>query len=216
MSRPDMPPYVVYPSVRMSVTLHCSASSSSLRASQPPLLERPSFLALIVMPWQHLAISRTMSSMRHSRNSGSRCWMKKAFSANRQASRKSGLPPYLSHSARTARRFPRDTGWPPPLLLVTVTMTQGTRRPSSLRSSSRRCRSRSPLKGASASAPSQHAGDGRSTAAAPVASMLARVVSKCVLLGTSQPPGGARRGSHTAPKRIFSAARPWCVGNRCL
>ena len=46
----------------------------------------------------------------------------------------------------------------------------------------------------------------RSTASAPVASMLARVVSKWVLLGMTLP------GPPTTLKRIFSAARPWWVG----
>ena len=46
----------------------------------------------------------------------------------------------------------------------------------------------------------------RSTASAPVNSTLARVVSKCVLLGIARP------GPPTAENRIFSAARPWWVG----
>ena len=41
-----------------------------------------------------------------------------------------------------------------------------------------------------------------STASAPVNSTLARVVSKCVLFGTTLP------GPPIAVKRIFSAARP--------
>ena len=47
---------------------------------------------------------------------------------------------------------------------------------------------------------------GRSTAAAPVNSTFARVVSKCVLFGMILP------GPPSAVKRIFSAARPWWVG----
>ena len=46
----------------------------------------------------------------------------------------------------------------------------------------------------------------RSTAAAPVNSTLARVVSKWVLLGIVLP------GPPITEKRIFSAARPWWVG----
>ena len=38
--------------------------------------------------------------------------MNQAFSAKRQASRKSGRP-WRSHTARTARRLASDTGWPP-------------------------------------------------------------------------------------------------------
>ena len=49
-------------------------------------------------------------------------------------------------------------------------------------------------------------GTGRSTARAPTNSMFARVVSKCVLLGTTFP------GRHITVKRMRSAARPWCVG----
>jgi hypothetical protein len=46
----------------------------------------------------------------------------------------------------------------------------------------------------------------RSTASAPVNSTFARVVSKCVLFGTTLP------GPPSTLKRIFSAARPWWVG----
>ena len=45
-------------------------------------------------------------------------------------------------------------------------------------------------------------GTGRSSASAPVNSTFARVVSKCVLLGTTWP------GPAIALKMIFSAARP--------
>ena len=51
--------------------------------------------------------------------------MNHAFSAKRQASRNSGTP-WRSQTARTARRFSRLTGWPPPELFVTVTKTTGT------------------------------------------------------------------------------------------
>ena len=56
---------------------------------------------------------------------------------------------------------------------------------------------------------SSASGIGRSTASAPVASTFARVVSKCVLFGTTFP------GPPIAVKRIFSAARPWWVGITC-
>ena len=49
----------------------------------------------------------------------------------------------------------------------------------------------------------------RSTASAPVDSTFARVVSKWVLFGTTFP------GPAIAENRIFSAARPWCVGITC-
>lgn len=48
----------------------------------------------------------------------------------------------------------------------------------------------------------------RSTATAPRASMLALVVSKCMLLGTHSP------GPTKIEKSTFSAARPWCVGTK--
>ncbi len=46
----------------------------------------------------------------------------------------------------------------------------------------------------------------RSTGSTPSYSRLARVVSKCVLDGTTSP------GRVATEKRIRSAARPWCVG----
>ena len=49
----------------------------------------------------------------------------------------------------------------------------------------------------------------RSTASAPVNSTLARVVSKCVLLGMTL------SGPPRTLNRIFSAARPWWVGMTC-
>ena len=65
-----------------------------------------------------------------------------------------------------------------------------------------------PLKGWSADG-SRPSGITRSIASAPVNSTFARVVSKCVLLGTTVP------GPAIAVNRIFSAARPWCVGITC-
>ena len=107
---------------------HCSASAESRIASQPPMLASPSFLALIVMPSARAAMSWTMSTTERSAWPGSRVLMNHAFSANRQASRNSGTP-WRSHTARTARRFSSETGWPPPELFVTVTKTTGTRSP---------------------------------------------------------------------------------------
>ena len=84
-----------------------------------------SFFALIVMPSASDAISRTMSATARSPCPSSRSRMNHAFSAKRQASRKSGTP-CRSHTSRTARRFASETGWPPPELFVIVTMTAGT------------------------------------------------------------------------------------------
>ena len=64
--------------------------------------------------------------------------MNHAFSANRQASRNSGLP-YRSQTSRTARMLAMLTGWPPPELLVTVSITSGT---ASARSASSRSQRR--------------------------------------------------------------------------
>jgi hypothetical protein len=58
-----------------------------------------------------------------------------------------------------------------------------------------------PLNGCSSDGTSA-SGIGRSTASAPVNSTFARVVSKCVLFGTTFP------GPPIAVNRIFSAARP--------
>ena len=73
--------------------------------------------------------------------------MKKQFSANRQASKISGIP-YRFNKARVCLMFSIETGWPPPLLLVIVIMTSGMlSRPSRLIVSSSRTRSMLPLKG---------------------------------------------------------------------
>ena len=66
----------------------------------------------------------TMSGTRGRAWPGSRCLMNQAFSANRQASRNSGIP-FRSQTLRTSLRLASDTGWPPPELLVTVIMTTG-------------------------------------------------------------------------------------------
>ena len=93
-----------------------------------------------------------------------------------------------SQSARTPRRFSSDTGWPPPELLVTVTITSGTRA-AVLGEQAPRAPSRSmlPLNGCTSARDRAPRGSTRSTASAPATSMLARVVSKWVLLGTTSP-----------------------------
>jgi hypothetical protein len=191
----------------MSRLRHCSARASSFIASQPPMLASGSFFALIVMPSARLAISRTMSGISRSAWPGSRSLMNHAFSANRHASRNSGTPK-RSHSTRTPRRFSSETGCPPPELFVIVTNTTGTSAARSWSSPSSAPRSMLPLNGwiVCGSRPS---GITRSTASAPVNSTFARVVSKCVLFGTTLP------GPPITPNRIFSAARPWWVGITC-
>ncbi len=98
------------------------------------MFDSPSFLADMVHPSASENISWAIAFGVRPPCPGSRSLMNQAFSANRHASRKNGLP-NRSHSARTPRRFSSDTGWPPPELFVTVTITSGTRCP---RSSSRR------------------------------------------------------------------------------
>ena len=103
-----------------------------------------------------------------------------------------------------------ETGWPPPLLLVTVTNTAGTASaPRSVRNASSAATSMLPLNGWTADGTRPSAMT-RSTASAPVDSTLARVVSKWVLFGIDLP------GPPMAENRIFSAARPWWVGMTCL
>ena len=191
---------MVKPSVRISRFRQRSASSSSFVASHPPMFASGSFFALIVMPSASEAISRTMSGMVRSSYPGSRVRMNHAFSANRHASRNSGTP-YRSHNARTPRRFSIDTGWPPPELFVTVTNTAGTSAARSASNASSAPRSMFPLNGCSSEG-WRPSGITRSTASAPVYSTFARVVSKCVLFGTTLP------GPPIAENRIFSAARP--------
>ena len=99
-----------------------------------------------------------------------------------------------------------DTGWPPPELFVSVMNTTGTSRSASARRSA--STSMFPLNGCLDDGTSA-SGMGRSSASAPVYSTFARVVSKCVLFGIVRP------RPPTALNRIFSAARPWCVGIRC-
>ena len=113
--------------------------------------------------------------------------------------------PCRSQTARTARRFSSETGWPPPELLVTVTNTTGTSAPRAVSSASSASTSMLPLNGWSADG-SRPSAMTRSTASAPVASTFARVVSKWVLFGMTLP------GPPMTENRIFSAARPWWVG----
>jgi hypothetical protein len=101
------------------------------------------------------------------------------------------------------RTFAKLTGCPPPLLLVTVIITSGTRSgPTSRRSDSSSAGSMFPLNGCRdrGCLPSSIT---RSTAFAPECSTLARVVSKWLLLGTTLP------GPPTSSKSIRSLARPW-------
>ena len=85
-----------------------SARASSSSASQPPMFASPSFLALIVMPSASDAISRTMSGMDRSAWPGSRVLMNQAFSANRQASRKSGSRVPVAHGSDCPEVLERD------------------------------------------------------------------------------------------------------------
>ena len=94
----------------------------------------------------------------------------------------------LRHTALTARAFSIETGWPPPELLVTVSITSGTR--------SRPTRAMSCFQGFDVHVALERmvltpgclaSAMGRSTASAPTNSTLARVVSKWVLLGTTSP-----------------------------
>ncbi len=102
--------------------------------------------------------------------------------------------------------FAIETGWPPPELLVTVSITSGIfSAPSrSIRASSAST-SILPLKSRRACV-SAASGMGRSTARAPVNSMLARVVSKCVLEGTTCP-GLAHHGEQDALGRAALVRR---------
>ena len=137
----------------------------------------PSFLALMVAPSTRSNMLRTISRTLRWPWPASRSLIKYAFSAKRQASRKNGSL-CLSQIARTPRRFSRLTGWPPPLLFVTVTMTSGIcSRPTLRINPSSLLRSMLPLNGwrLVGCLPSSMT---RSIAWAPVCSMFARVVSK--------------------------------------
>ena len=82
--------------------------------------------------------------------------------------------------------WPVETGCPPPELFVIVIITTGTSAARSASSASRATTSMSPLNGCR-TAGSRPSGITRSTASAPLASTFARVVSKCVLFGTTLP-----------------------------
>ena len=93
--------------------------------------------------------------------------------------------PWRAQTACTASIFAIETGCPPPELLVTVSITSGIfAAPSAAISASSAATSMLPLKSSRACV-SRASGMGRSTARAPVNSTLARVVSKCVLEGTT-------------------------------
>ena len=82
---------------------------ASLSASQPPILAKASFFALMVMPSATANMSRTMSFTLRSACPGSRHLMNQAFSAKRQPSMISGLPWRCAISA-AARMLARLTG----------------------------------------------------------------------------------------------------------
>ena len=101
-----------------------------------------------------------------------------------------------------------DTGWPPPELLVRVSMARGIRSRSG-DSNRARTLSRSTLPLNGCSSPGWRAASiTRSRASPPFDSTLARVVSKCELLGTIIP------GRTRVEKSRFSATRPWCTGTK--
>ena len=192
----------------MSRFRHRSASASSLRARNPPMLAIPSFLALMVQPSAQANISRAISMGARSPCPSSRVLMNQLFSANRQASRMNGMPCSRA-MALAALMLARLTGWPPPELLVTVIMIIGMfSAPRSAMTARRASRSMFPLNGwrVRGSRPSAMT---RSRASPPQCSMLARVVSKWVLLGMTCP----RRTVEA--NRMCSAARPWWVGITC-
>jgi hypothetical protein len=133
--------------------------------------------------------------------------MKYAFSANRQASRKNGMP-CERRMREQPRMFSRLTGCPPPVLFVIVSMPSGIRPWLRPQNTSSRPRSMFPLNG-NEEAVSNASATTRSSASPPSYSMLARVVSKWLLLGMTDP------GCTVISNRIRSAARPWCVGITC-
>ena len=134
--------------------------------------------------------------------------MNHAFSAKRQASRKSGTP-WRSQTERTPRRFSRETGWPPPELFVTVTNTTGTSPAALDEERLERLRVHVALEGCSdrrIAALGDHEVDGFGTGDLDVRAR--RVEVRVVRDDLARP----RRST---ANRIFSAARPWCVGITC-
>ena len=185
------------------------ASASSFIASQPPMLARPSFLADIVMPSASAAISRTMSGMRSVRVArlalldepgvlGEAARVEEERQAVSVADRAHGAQVARGHRLAAARvvgdgdEHDRD-------VLGAALADEGVQRGDV----------HVALEGVDGRRVAA-LGDDRSTASAPVNSTLARVVSKCVLLGTTLP------GPPMTLNRIFSAARPWWVGMTCL
>ncbi|MPN21648.1 hypothetical protein SDC9_169028 [bioreactor metagenome] len=131
----------------------------------------------------------------------SRNFIKYAFSANRQQSRYNGIP-YLLKIFFVSRIFSIETGCPPPLLFVMVSIPIGIRSlPYFLIVSSSLLRSIFPLKSAITSGLTPSA-VGKSTGIAPMNSKLPRVVSKCVLFGTTL------SALATTLNKTFSAALP--------
>ena len=91
-------------------------------------------------------------------------------------------------TALTCRAFSIETGCPPPELLVTVSITSGMRsRPTRSIRALQRGHIHVALERMLQAQAGLPSGITRSTASAPVNSTLARVVSKCVLLGTTSP-----------------------------
>ena len=136
----------------------------------------PSFLADIVQPSASENISCAIAFGVRPPWPASRVLMNHAFSAKRHASRNSGLAK-RSQTRRTARRFSSETGCPPPELLVTVTITSGTRSPFSASSRSSAPMSTLPLNGCTSDG-TRPSGITRSSASQSSFSILARVVSK--------------------------------------
>ena len=156
------------------------------------MLARPSFLADIVMPSASDAISRTMSGIglvgvARLALLDEPGVLGEAAGVQEERERRSGRRPRAPRGG-----WPCDTGWPPIELLVTVMNTTGTS--SAPRSSMQALQGGDvhvALEG-QPSRPRPAAVQGR-RASAPVASTLARVVSKWVLLGTTLPgPADAR------------------------
>ena len=122
--------------------------SSQRVAMNPPMLTRPSFFDDIVMMSARENISLQISLMVASLYCGSRILMKYAFSAKRAESKTTRLL-YLSAILRTPRRLSIETGCPPAVLFVIVTMMKGILSAFSARHFSSLSRSTLPLKGTS-------------------------------------------------------------------
>ncbi len=84
-----------------------------------------SFFADIIAPSASEKASRAISRAERCDCPGSRSLTRYAFSAKRAASRNSGTE-WRSQIARTRRRFSKETGWPPPVLSVSVIRQSGT------------------------------------------------------------------------------------------